>query len=944
MAKKTFIMKTYVMDLQENSIEFKVHGKRKLDYTYEELKQFHSHWRFKDITELKIYLTRVNENEGNMKIKMVKKNVECTCSSVRNCPFRVIYKQGSGMSGERKVITNYYASLFVPHQHSVEWFETYKDIDMNTKKGKLQFKVKEYSKQLADFEANIPKMKISKKKISYKRKLLKTNLDAATRALEKVIAEEGYCAMSINGFSDKNTQRYLRSRAMLQGKVDLVRAWWSVKATDKEALRRLSGTHDNVVSRRIVNCKGEEVTWSFKATECLSAAGRKAIMRDYENLLTCKEAQSIGEGNDCASPAATSERVEDMDISSGSSEEVTSSDENKTTNTSSALQVTEMSDSTLPSPSSTPKRPYNTRGYRYDYSSYLKHAHFTSEATEPTTNEELNDKELNDEETLVMIPKYRGLLNALKDLYYLDYPRRAKEYKAFSFESIQYLIQHCCPKEATSAFYERMLKAYCSASKIRRFMREQNLEGIEDIELLCSINQLHKKLNSISPGSLVTFHVSGSVVNGYTCVVKAAIDNFVKTKANIIYMDGGFCRDNGMILSMSFLDQNHRIQPLGCHFSFSESAMCFERLFEQLWTSGLDVMNHLIFISDSGTALEKFISDIRPKYPSLRIEHILCVTHFLRNLKDHMAKNDNDELFEEVKLYYYKARRAPTEEIANSYLMKIEEVSSVAYRYVMNAGLTPFIYMYETPHFLADTNNVAESVNNVLNGKGLNGKSIRSSSIFGALYRFICFTLDCLIQRKDCLHFNPSFGSNGHDNYNYFCSFVMKQLVGLGYQYEVLKYRYRVNNNSVYDGEWDCLFDVDFSARKCSCKMWQQTLIPCIHAIAILHSRKEYHKVPFYVDDSYTTSKVWEIIPTIDRNYKTILQFTPNYDSPSTISSSKKLEKLVFLKGLTKKKRKRVLSRGEDVKQSKKVKYYPSQTTVIVPLRSQPTRSCRKKS
>ena len=89
-------MKTYVMDLQENSIEFKVHGKRKLDYTYEELKQFHSHWRFKDITELKIYLTRVNENEGNMKIKMVKKNVECTCSSVRNCPFRVIYKQGSG--------------------------------------------------------------------------------------------------------------------------------------------------------------------------------------------------------------------------------------------------------------------------------------------------------------------------------------------------------------------------------------------------------------------------------------------------------------------------------------------------------------------------------------------------------------------------------------------------------------------------------------------------------------------------------------------------------------------------------------------------------------------------------------------------------------------------------------------------------------------------------
>ena len=51
-------MKTYVMDLQENSIEFKVHGKRKLDYTYEELKQFHSHWRFKDITELKTIIPK----------------------------------------------------------------------------------------------------------------------------------------------------------------------------------------------------------------------------------------------------------------------------------------------------------------------------------------------------------------------------------------------------------------------------------------------------------------------------------------------------------------------------------------------------------------------------------------------------------------------------------------------------------------------------------------------------------------------------------------------------------------------------------------------------------------------------------------------------------------------------------------------------------------------
>ena len=44
-------------------------------------------------------------------------------------------------------------------------------------------------------------------------------------------------------------------------------------------------------------------------------------------------------------------------------------------------------------------------------------------------------------------------------------------------------------------------------------------------------------------------------------------------------------------------------------------------------------------------------------------------------------------------------------------LLCIKDYSEAAYDYITNNRMSSFIHTYETSHFLADTNNVSESVN-----------------------------------------------------------------------------------------------------------------------------------------------------------------------------------------------------------------------------------------
>ena len=133
-----------------------------------------------------------------------------------------------------------------------------------------------------------------------------------------------------------------------------------------------------------------------------------------------------------------------------------------------------------------------------------------------------------------------------------------------------------------------------------------------------------------------------------------------------------------------------------------------------------------------------------------------------------------DEAFKEVRSLYFKARRSPTADNANSYMDEISKISKAAYDYIDKKGKSSFVCQYDTPHCCAGSNNISESFNNILNRKDLSGKSARSSTIFGTMYRFICLTLDCLIKRKKCLNYEESFESTEYLRHDYFCRYVVK--------------------------------------------------------------------------------------------------------------------------------------------------------------------------
>ena len=101
-----------------------------------------------------------------------------------------------------------------------------------------------------------------------------------------------------------------------------------------------------------------------------------------------------------------------------------------------------------------------------------------------------------------------------------------------------------------------------------------------------------------------------------------------------------------------------------------------------------------------------------------------------------------------VNHYFYKARRSPTEEIAKENLLCIKDYSEAAYDYITNNRMSSFIYTYETSHFLADTNNVSESVNAMLLSLEEEGNKVIKASSYGLLYRFILVALNQMKNRR----------------------------------------------------------------------------------------------------------------------------------------------------------------------------------------------------
>ena len=74
-----------------------------------------------------------------------------------------------------------------------------------------------------------------------------------------------------------------------------------------------------------------------------------------------------------------------------------------------------------------------------------------------------------------------------------------------------------------------------------------------------------------------------------------------------------------------------------------EDWIILELMFTEVWNVGLKEIKNLTIVSDEGTAITKFVENIQEKYTSIKIDHVNCIVHLLRHVKDKMKKEGIDE-------------------------------------------------------------------------------------------------------------------------------------------------------------------------------------------------------------------------------------------------------------------------------------------------------------
>ena len=73
-------------------------------------------------------------------------------------------------------------------------------------------------------------------------------------------------------------------------------------------------------------------------------------------------------------------------------------------------------------------------------------------------------------------------------------------------------------------------------------------------------------------------------ITAIMCVIKPLVDCFLNNPSPVIYLDALFCNNYGKLLSAMFMDANHHIQPIACHFCGEETGVDYIlHFFSLLW-------------------------------------------------------------------------------------------------------------------------------------------------------------------------------------------------------------------------------------------------------------------------------------------------------------------------------------------------------------------------
>ena len=163
-------------------------------------------------------------------------------------------------------------------------------------------------------------------------------------------------------------------------------------------------------------------------------------------------------------------------------------------------------------------------------------------------------------------------------------------------------------------------------------------------------------------------------------------------------------------------------------------------------------------------------------------------------------------------------------------------------------------------------------------------------NLFNAMKNIIILAFRMNANRFKAMEYDP----NDEDKVCPYVPRCIETVVHRGHDYEILKDDYHVDVGLSQVTQGSQTYEVDFSNFSCSCSFPQQTKLPCIHMIAILHKKKLYSSVVQLIPYNYlkrnaarTTIQV-ELAESVISDVKTIRP-SPFYINLSGISIGRKI-------------------------------------------------------
>ncbi|CAI9287259.1 unnamed protein product [Lactuca saligna] len=334
-----------------------------------------------------------------------------------------------------------------------------------------------------------------------------------------------------------------------------------------------------------------------------------------------------------------------------------------------------------------------------------------------------------------------------------------------------------------------------------------------------------------NPGSTVRLDVdimpdSTTLFSKFYVCFKAVRDGWLEGCRPVIGLDGCFLKGivRGEVISAVGRDANNHIYPLAW------AVVCVEN--KETWKWFIDLLMDdingglgagITLLSDGHKGL---LQAVKEKCPEA--EHRQCARHILANFNKRFTGQQYIKLF-------WRAVRASTVEKFRGVMENIKSIDTHAYDYLIDRDPTTWskAFFQEGRDCDAVENGVSESFNSAI-------RHARRRPIITMLEEIRLFVMERIYtQRVEGMEWDLLICPTIRKRIEHLK--VKQRLWGVtpcGYQ----KYEVRFT---------DVAYGVDLIAKKCACRIWQLTGIPCLHGVAAISYLN--HDAEAYVSQSYTT-------------------------------------------------------------------------------------------